>query len=116
MAPQRDYLLERGADGRWQGLTYGEALATVRRLAAGLLQHGLDAGRTLAILGDNSVETGVLGLAAMHVGVPVAYVSPAYSLLSRDHAKLRAILSVVRPGLVYVPDPQKIALALAAAR
>jgi feruloyl-CoA synthase len=68
----------------------------------------------VAVLSDNSVEGALLSLAAMHIGVPVSFVSPAYSLLSRDHAKLRTILGALRPGLVFVADAQKFAAALAA--
>jgi feruloyl-CoA synthase len=46
--------------------------------------------------------------------VPVAPISPAYSLMSRDHAKLKGIFELLRPGLVYVDDAQKFAPALAA--
>ena len=113
-APDRRFVLERNAHGDWQGLTYGEALDRVRRVAAGLLQRGFNASRPVAILSDNSVDAAVLSLAAMHIGVPVAFVSPAYSLLSRDHVKLRTILSALRPGLVFVSDAQKFAPALAA--
>src|SRR5262245_27006230 len=103
-APDRPFLLERGREGAWIGVTYAEALQTVRRIAAALLQRGFGADRPIAILSDNSVEAGLLSLAAMHVGVPVAFVSPAYSLLSRDHAKLRNIIGALRPGLLYVSD------------
>jgi feruloyl-CoA synthase len=103
-APQRPFLLERGPGNAWTGVTFGQAHATVRRLAAALLRRGFGADRPIAILSDNSVEAGLLSLAAMHVGVPVTFVSPAYSLQSRDHAKLKSIVSAVRPGLLYVTD------------
>ena len=41
------------------------------------------------ILSDNSIDHALLALGAMHVGVPVAPVSSAYSLLSKDYEKLR---------------------------
>jgi feruloyl-CoA synthase len=103
-APERPFLVERGRDGAWTGVTYAEALRTVRNVAAALLRRGFGADRPVAILSDNNVEAGLLSLAAMHVGVPVAFVSPAYSLQSRDHAKLRNIIAAVRPGLLYVTD------------
>ena len=45
----------------------------------------------------------------MHVGVPVAPVSPAYSLLSKDFAKLKYIFELLRPGLVFAAEAQKFA-------
>jgi feruloyl-CoA synthase len=50
----------------------------------------------------------------MHVGVPVAPISPAYSLMSHDHAKLRVLAGIVQPGAVYVADRMQFARALAA--
>ena len=50
----------------------------------------------------------------MHVGVPAVPVSPAYSLLAQDHAQLRYIAGLTRPGLVYAADGDRFAKALAA--
>ncbi|HYS51494.1 MAG TPA: AMP-binding protein, partial [Burkholderiales bacterium] len=41
-------------------------------------------------------------------------VSPAYSLMSKDFAKLKAIFELLHPGLVWTADPAKFAPALAA--
>ncbi|MEK9774587.1 MAG: feruloyl-CoA synthase [Quisquiliibacterium sp.] len=111
--PAQTFLSEREGDG-WRELTYASALEQVRRLAQGLLVRGLSATRPVAILSDNSIEHALLALAAMHVGVPVVPVSPAYSLMSADHAKLRYVFELVKPGLVYAADPVRFAGALAA--
>ncbi len=112
-APDRAFLAERSADG-WRKVTYREALDAVRRIGTALLERGLGAERPLAILSDNSVDHALLALGAMHVGIPVAPISPAYSLLSKDYAKLKAIFELLRPGLVYAADAAKFAPALAA--
>ncbi|MFL6652054.1 MAG: feruloyl-CoA synthase [Sulfurifustaceae bacterium] len=114
--PERPFLLERGADGRWQGVTYGEARANVRRIAAWLLRQDLSVEHPVAVLADNSVEHGLLMLAAMHVGIPVMPISPAYALMSKDFGKLKSIFALTRPGLVYVADHARYAPALAAVR
>ncbi len=117
-APARVFLGERRGDGGWREVTYAEAVAEVLALAEGLLvrlrARGLEDDRPLAILSDNSVDSGLLLLAAMHIGVPVAMVSPAYSLLSADLGKLRAIGSQTRPALVFADDGERYARALAA--
>jgi feruloyl-CoA synthase len=112
-APERCFLAEREASG-WRRLSYAQALHAVRRIAGALLARGLDATAPVLILSDNSIDHALLALAAMHVGVPVAPVSPAYSLLSRDHAKLREIFALLRPGLVWTAEPERFAPALAA--
>ncbi|HTP96416.1 MAG TPA: feruloyl-CoA synthase [Burkholderiales bacterium] len=110
-APQRTFLAERSGAG-WRRVGYGEALEHTRSLAAALLARGLSAERPLAILSDNSVNHALLTLAAMHVGVPVAPISPAYSLMSKDHARLRAISALLEAGLIYVADAARFAPAL----
>jgi feruloyl-CoA synthase len=119
--PERTFLAERtdggggGAGGGWRRLSYGACLQAVERIAGALLARGLTARRPVALLSDNGIDHALLQLAAMHVGIPAAPISPAYSLLSRDHLKLRAILRQVRPGLVFAADGEAFAAALAAA-
>ena len=50
----------------------------------------------------------------MHVGVPAAAISPAYSLVSRDFDKLRSMIRLLDPGAVYVSGTKPFAAALAA--
>ncbi len=111
--PERTFLAERAGDG-WREVGYGEALAAVRALAQALLERGLGPERPVVILSDNGVDNGLLQLAAMHAGIPVAPISPAYSLMSRDHAKLHHIFELVTPGLVYAADGARFAAALGA--
>jgi len=111
--PERTLVAERAQQG-WRTVTYARALDAARRIGQALLDLGLDASRPVAILSDNSVDHALLTLGALHVGVPVAPVSPAYSLMSKDHAKLKAIFELVRPGLVWTADATKFAPALAA--
>ena len=111
-APDRVFLAER-AGASWRRVTYAEALARVRGLAQTLLDVGLSATRPLAILSGNSIEHALLALAAMHVGVPVAPVSPAYSLASQDLVKLRVLVGVLGPGAVWA-EGDAFARALAA--
>lgn len=113
-APDRPFLLERGAAGAWEGIRYGEALARVQAIGAWLLAARLSAERPIAILSENSVEHGLLALAAMHIGVPIVPVSPAYALMSKDFGKLKAIFKLVHPGLVFVADAGRYGAALAA--
>lgn len=113
VAPHRTFLAERRA-GEWHYLQYAEAAQQVQQVAGGLLRCGLSSERPLMILSDNGIDHAILSLAAMHVGIPVAPISPAYSLLSRDHAKLRQIAELLRPGAVYANDPERYANALAA--
>src|SRR6516162_6961499 len=62
LAPDRLFLAQRTADGDWRRLSYGDAMASVRRIGASLLARGLSAERPIAILSDNSIEHALLGL------------------------------------------------------
>jgi feruloyl-CoA synthase len=113
--PDRRFLAKRDKAGDWRAVTFAEALAQVRALGQALLDRGLSADRPLAILSDNDLEHALLGLAAQHVGVPYAPISPAYSLISTDFAKLKHVLGLLTPGLVFAADGQRYANAIAAA-
>ena len=113
--PERIFLAKRDASGAWRTLAYAQTLALVRTLAQALLDRGLSAERPLAILSGNDLEHALLALAAMHVGVPYSPVSPAYSLISKDYAKLRYILELLRPGLVFTSNGERYASAIASA-
>jgi feruloyl-CoA synthase len=114
-APDRIFLAERNPEGHpeaWRTLTYGEALRRAEAVGQALLERGLGPERPVMILSGNSVGHGVLMLGALLAGIPVAPISPAYSLLSQDHGKLRHIFDRVRPGLVYGETREPFAAAL----
>ena len=95
-APERTFLADRAsADAPWTTVTYKDAVRQVRSAAAWILAQGLSAERPLVILSDNSVEHALFALAAQHVGVPSAAISPAYSLMSRDFDKLRSMITLL---------------------
>ena len=68
----------------------------------------------MPILSGNDIEHALLGLAAMHVGIPYAPISVPYSLVSRDFKKLKAIIEILTPGLVFAADGTAFAPAIAA--
>ena len=112
-APERTFLAERSGE-RWHRLTYGEALAQARRVAAGLLARRLNAAKPIVILADNSIDHAMLALGAMYVGLAVAPISPAYELMSKDFGKLRHIFRLLEPELVWTADARKFGPALEA--
>ena len=114
VAPARIFLGERAGDAPWTTVTYGEALRQVRSIAAWILAQGLSVEHPLAVLSDNSVDHALLALGAMHAGVPVAAISPAYSLMSQDFDKLKSMIALLEPGAIYVSGTKPFAAALAA--
>jgi feruloyl-CoA synthase len=104
VAPERSFVARRDAGGLWQHIRYAQMLERAQRIGQSLLDMGLSVERPLAILSENSLEHLTLAMGAMWAGVPFVPVSPAYSLLSKDHAKLKHILATVTPGLVFASD------------
>ncbi len=115
VAPDRALAAKRGADGRWRFLTYADALKKVRSLGQAFIDRRLSADQPIAILSDNDLEHLLLMFAGQHVGVPTASIAPAYSLISTDFAKLKHVMKILRPGMVFVSNGEKYRRALEAA-
>src|SRR5215470_11089895 len=96
--PDRAFLAERAGDS-WRTLTYAAARPIVDAIATAFIERGLSAERPVMVLSGNSIDHALLMLAA-------------YSLQSRDHAKLRHIAALLQPGLIYVADTAPFAGAL----
>ena len=113
--PEKVFLAERAnVDAPWTTVTYRDARRQVRGAAAWILAKDLALERPLVILSDNSLDHALFALAAQHVGVPSAAISPAYSLMSRDFDKLRSMIGLLEPGAIYVSGTRPFAAALAA--
>ena len=120
-APDRIFLAQRAAGGGWQTLDYAQAWQQVQAVAQALLDAGLTADTPIAILSGASLDHAVLTLAGMLVGIPVAPISPNYTLLPAARPRLEEIAELLQPGLVFVEDAVRFAAArslpqLAAAR
>ena len=114
--PDRVFLGERiaGPDSPWRTVTWAEARVQVEALAAALLARGAGPERPVMLLSGNSIAHALLTLAAMHVGVPAAPISVAYSLLSRDFSKLRRISEQLTPSVIFCETREPFANAIAA--
>lgn len=112
--PDELFLAERNAAGEWDKLSYGEARRRVVAIATWMLGQKLSAERPVAILSDNSIEHALIMLAAMHIGVPACPISAGTSLMSKDHAKLKGNIELLRPGVIYADPVERFMPAIAA--
>ncbi len=112
--PDHPFIAQRGSDGSWTTRTYGQVLAAANAIGQGLLDRGLSASCPLMALSGNSISHLLMNMGALSAGVPIVPVSVAYSLQSKDHARIRAIDALVEPGAVYVDDAHAFGPALAA--
>ena len=85
-------------------LTYGEAKQRSDALAGAFVELGLGPEKPLMILSGNSLEHLLVSLGAYAARTPVMPISVAYSLMSSDHARVRAIAELSEPGLVFADD------------
>jgi feruloyl-CoA synthase len=102
--PEQTFIAARQADGEWRRVSYAQMLDSVRAIAQSLLSYGLSAEKPLVLLSGNDIEHLQLAFGALYAGIPYCPVSPAYSLLSQDFAKLRHVCDLLQPGLVFVSD------------
>ena len=113
--PDKTFIAQRDATGSWRRIDYASAWAQAQRIGQALVERGLGAERPLMILSGNGIEHALLTLGALHVGVAVAPVSPAYSLWSEDAAKVKRAVDLLTPGLVFAADGAAFGRAIAAA-
>ena len=111
--PHKAFLAERSADGsNWQTVSYSEAYDAAVRLATSFAARRPGPERPILILSGNGITHQLVALAAVMAGIPYAPLSVAYSTMSGDLGKLRAILRVLDPGLVFAADAAPFARAL----
>lgn len=111
--PDQIWIARRDGGRDWSTITYGDARSAARKIGASLLAMGLGPNRPLLILSGNSLEHALLGAACFYVGIPYAPVSPAYSLVSKDHKKLKDIAALLKPGAIFADDGTAFASAIA---
>lgn len=102
--PARVFMAARDENKAWRQITYAQALGFARSIGEALLKRDLSAERPVVILSGNDLEHAMLGLACLYAGIPYAPISPAYSLVSADFGKLRLIVNLLTPGLVFASD------------
>jgi len=102
--PKRSFLAERDAAGVWQHMSYGDAAKHADAISQWLIDNGHNADRPVAALCDNCINMGLIKLGAMQVGIPFLPISPAYSLMSENFAKLKHVINELQPSVIYVPS------------
>jgi feruloyl-CoA synthase len=106
-APDRTLFAKRTKGGEWRRVSYAEAREVGRNIGQALVNRGLSPDRPIAILSGNDLEHALLCLGAMYAAVPFAPISVGYSLQSQDLVKLRNIIDLVTPGLVFASSGLK---------
>ena len=111
-APDRVFLAERSGQG-WREVRYADTLGQVRSLASSLLGRGLGPETPIVIMSGNSVDHGLLALAAQYVGVPLVPLAEQYSLVPDAYPRLQYAVETVRPKMIFADDGAAYGAALA---
>ena len=109
--PDRVLAAERSGEG-WTALAWGAAREAADAIATSLLDADMGPERPLMILSGNGLAHLKLMLGALTAGVPIMPISTAYSLASADHARVRSIAELCRPGMVFAEDAEAFGPAL----
>ncbi len=109
--PDAVFIAQRSGTG-WREVTYAEALQITRNLAIWLLDQGLEGKGPIAILSGNSVDHGLLSLAAQYAGLATAPVAEQYSLIPGAHDRLVHVIELIQPGLLFTDDAARYGEAL----
>lgn len=109
--PDMVFLAERSGAG-WREVTYGETRQVVRAIAASLLDRGLGPKTPIMVLSGNSVDHGLLALAAQYVGVPIVPLAEQYALIPAAHPQVVHCADLVKPHLVFADDGERFGAAL----
>lgn len=110
--PHQIFLAERSGAG-WREESYSSVLEQVKAVASSLIARGLNESTPIVILSGNSVDHGLLSLAAQYVGIPTVPVAEQYSLIPEAHSRLKHVIDLTNPALIYAADAQQFKQALA---
>lgn len=110
--PDTVFLAERKGDG-WREVTYAQAQDYVHAIASHLITRDLGPDRPILVLSGNSVDHGLLTLAAQYIGIPTVPLAEQYSLIPAAHPRLIYAAGLVHPGMVYASDASQYSAALA---
>ena len=100
--PDHVYLAERtGRGGPWRHQTYAAMHRDASAVAQWLLDRRIAPGRSVLILSGNSIAHATLKFGAMAARVPSCPVSVNYALMPGDFGRLRHVIGLVRPAVVF---------------
>jgi feruloyl-CoA synthase len=101
--PQKTYLAERrgGKNSPWTHASYEQINTRSQAFAAWLLARHIDKSRSVLILSGNSIAHAVIKYGAMAARVPACPVSVNYALMGGDYGRLKHVIQLVKPAVVF---------------
>jgi feruloyl-CoA synthase len=109
----KPYLVQRrGPQRAWTAHSYAETKRDTDAIAQWLLDRRIARDRPILVLSGNSIAHALVKLGGMAAGVPTCPVSANYGLMDSHFARLRHVVQLTRPGVVFVEQAKPFARAL----
>jgi feruloyl-CoA synthase len=109
----KPYLVQRrGPQREWTPHSYADTKRDTDAIAQWLLDRNIARDRPILLLSGNSVAHALVKFGGMAVGVPACPVSANYGLMDSNFARLRHVVQLTRPGVVFVEQAKPFARAL----
>jgi feruloyl-CoA synthase len=109
----RPYLVQRaGQERAWSAHSYAATKRDTDAIAQWLIDQHIPEGRSLLILSGNSVNHALVKFGAMAAGLPVCPVSANYAAMGGDFARLKHVVQLVKPAVVFAENAAPVARAL----
>jgi feruloyl-CoA synthase len=109
----KPYLVQRrGPQREWTPHSYADTKRDTDAIAQWLLDRKVARDRPILLLSGNSVAHALVKFGGMAVGVPACPVSSNYGLMDSNFARLRHVVQLTRPGVVFVEQAKPFARAL----
>lgn len=111
--PERIHLAQRAErGGPWIRQSYAATRRQADAVAQWLLDRKIPAGRSVLVLSGNSIAHAVFKFGAMAAGVPNCPVSANYALMPGDFGRLRHVVKLVKPAVVFAEQATRFKRAL----
>lgn len=109
----KPYLVQRrGPERAWTAHSYADTKRDTDAIAQWLLNRGIARDRPILLLSGNSIAHALVKFGGMAVGVPACPVSANYGLMDTNFTRLRHVVQLTRPGVVFVENAKPFARAL----
>ncbi len=101
--PQKTYLAERrgGKNSSWTHASYDEINTRSQAFAAWLLARNIAKSRSVLILSGNSIAHAIIKYGSMAARIPACPVSVNYALMGGDYGRLKHVIKLVKPAVVF---------------
>ncbi len=101
--PEKTYLAERrgGKNSSWTHASYDEINTRSQAFAAWLLARNIAKSRSVLILSGNSIAHAVIKYGSMAARIPACPVSVNYALMGGDYGRLKHVIQLVQPAVVF---------------